>query len=90
MTHPIAVVFAKETRDNLRDRRSLLSALIYPLLGPLVIAAMLFYLSNVVANRDAVGVTLPVMGAEHAPGLVERLTGQGYRIVPAPADVEAA
>ncbi|MBM3522668.1 MAG: ABC transporter permease [Alphaproteobacteria bacterium] len=37
----IAIVFAKEMRDHLRDRRSLLLSLVYPILGPLLLAALL-------------------------------------------------
>ena len=34
-TRQISAVFLKELKDGLRDRRSILSALLFPLLGPL-------------------------------------------------------
>jgi len=36
----IRIVYAKEMRDHLRDRRSLLLSLVYPLLGPLLLAVV--------------------------------------------------
>ena len=36
------IVFAKEVVDNLRDRRTLLAALLYPFLGPGLILLMVF------------------------------------------------
>ncbi len=35
------IVCAKETKDNARDRRSLLVALIYPLIGPILLGVMM-------------------------------------------------
>jgi sodium transport system permease protein len=37
MTNPILVVMKKETRDSLRDTRSLIAALSYALMGPVVV-----------------------------------------------------
>ena len=41
-----AIVFAKEMRDHLRDRRSLLLSLVYPLLGPLLLGVLLMVGGN--------------------------------------------
>ncbi len=92
MSHPVSVVFAKEVRDNIRDRRSLLTALVYPLLGPLLFSVML---ALVAGSLSAGKVTasmkpLPVVNAADAPELVRFLTEKGMRLAPAPADPDKA
>lgn len=84
----VAVVWAKELRDGLRDRRSLFSALVFPLVGP-VLVLVLF---RVMAEQQAADepLHLPVVGAEHAPGLVEFLGAHGVDVREPPADPEAA
>lgn len=91
MIHAVPVVFAKEVTDNLRDRRSLLTALIYPLLGPLLFAVLLHVLGGVVAKATR-GVTLdlPVAGAEHAPRLIAWLETHEVRVRPLAEDPERA
>ncbi len=86
----IFIVFGKEVIDNSRDRRSLLVALIYPLLGPLLLGLLISAVVEVVAVRSSAKMTLPILGAEHAPGLVAFLEGQGVDVVPAPEDPETA
>ena len=39
--HVIMAVAKKESLDGVRDRRALLSALLFPLFGPILIALML-------------------------------------------------
>jgi sodium transport system permease protein len=86
---PARVVFRKELTDGLRDRRTLLMALFFPLLGPLTLAGALHFASQTMQRVAREGLTLPVAGQEHAPNLVAFL-GAEARIVPAPADPEAA
>lgn len=84
----ISAVFRKEVLDSMRDRRSLMSALMFPLFGPLMIAATLTF---VVSEASEVApLELPVAGAQHAPGLVSYLQGEGVEIVDPPTDPEAA
>ncbi len=90
MWRRIGIVFGKEVLDNTRDRRSLLIALIYPLLGPLLLGSMIVLVSRVTANQGARQMTLPVQGAAHAPALVSWLKQQGIKLVEAPADPHAA
>ena len=40
MLSPLLVVWRKEVRDALRDRRSLMSLCIFPVIGPLIILFM--------------------------------------------------
>lgn len=82
------VVLAKELRDNLRDRRSVLSAMIYPVIGPLVLGLTLALVAE--WKRTDRPVELPVVGAERAPSLMAFLAQNGVKILAAPADPEAA
>jgi sodium transport system permease protein len=80
------VIFRKELIDGLRDRRSLLSALSFSLLGPLIVALMLQSLAAQKKER----LSLPVVGAENAPTLISYLEQNGVEVQAAPEDPEAA
>jgi len=79
----IFTVFRKEFIENLRDRRILLSALVFgPVLGPLMLAALLqLSVSRGEATFDK-PMTLPVVGAEHAPILMAMLESKGITAEP--------
>ncbi len=84
-------VFAKEVVDNIRDRRTLASALLMgPLFGPILFA----FVINLSIERSLSDVEktlpLPVLGAEHAPNLVRYLESRNIQIVAAPENREAA
>ena len=82
------VVLRKELVDGLRDHRALLSALVFPLLGPALIALMM---SVVAKDEDTRGaLKMPVVGAEHAPSLVDFLKSGGAEVVAPPDDPESA
>lgn len=72
--HAIRSVFRKEFLENLRDRRTVFSALLFgPLFGPLLLAGMLQLMikrSDVSADQP---LTLAVMHAERAPNLLSWL-----------------
>lgn len=82
------VVFAKEIVDGIRDRRSIFSALLYPLVGPLLIGLMFGVIAD--QQREADDLELPVEGAQHAAPLVDHLRAQGIEVVAAPAEPELA
>ena len=87
MSRPWWVVFAKEVRENARDRRVMLSALLYgPLVGPVLFAVMMAVILGRQHAESEQVLELPVIGAEHAEMLVEHLQQQGVRILPPPAD----
>ena len=86
----IFVVFAKEVVDNSRDRRSLLVALIYPLLGPIILGLLISAVVDVVSEKSAREVTLAIKNAPAAPDLVEFLEKRGVAVVAGPADPQAA
>ena len=85
----IQTIFQKEITDNLRDRRSLLSALLYPLLGPAILIAIFYAIGNLANEQSEKPLNLPVIGAENAPNLVEFLRQANVAIQPPPADAEA-
>lgn len=83
------VVFRKEMLDGLRDRRSVLSTLLLPLLWPAMIGFMLGAMADRV--KEAQHVEIPVTGGERAPYLVDWLEQQpGVSVVEGPADALAA
>jgi sodium transport system permease protein len=79
-------VFLKEVVDNARDRRSLLTALFSPLLGPLALVLMFGVISD--AREKSLAPKVPVVGREHAPVLVGWLERAGVVVEAAPVDPE--
>lgn len=86
----IRIIFKKEVKDNLRDRRTLSGALIYPLLGPALLALVYALLGHTSAARTENMLPLPVIGAENAPSLVQFLEQSGVDVTPPLGDPEAA
>jgi sodium transport system permease protein len=84
-------VFFKELLDNVRDRRTLASALIMgPIFGP-VMFAFIINMSIDRALDDAESIMeLPVIGQEHAPNLMRFLESRNIDIVAGPEDVDGA
>jgi sodium transport system permease protein len=83
------IVWTKELRDGLRDRRAIGSLLIGVVLTPAIFGSMFAVIAGRAKNAEEI--KLPVAGAEYAPALVDWLKQQtGVEIVPAPADPEKA
>lgn len=84
-------VFLKELLDNFRDRRVILNTLVIgPLMGPVIFAVMISFMTRQATERLEAELELPVVGAEHAPNLIGFLERQGVIIKAAPDDPEAA
>lgn len=85
------IVLDKEVRENLRDRRSLLNALLW---GPVFMPVMFFGQLFVTAKQSQEiwdrPPSLAVAGAEHAPTLIDFLKRHGAEIRVAPADAAHA
>jgi sodium transport system permease protein len=84
-------VFAKEVIDNVRDRRTLASALIMgPLFGPMLFAFVISL--SIERSLDDVDKILqvPVIGQEHAPNLIRYLASHNINVVAGPVDRETA
>jgi sodium transport system permease protein len=91
MMRTLLTVFRKEVLDNVRDRRTLVSALLMgPLFGPILFA----FVINLSIERSLDDIerstTLPVIGSEHAPNLMRFLESRNIEIVAGPADRDAA
>lgn len=91
MLSHIWIVFAKESIDNLRDRRSLFMALIYPFIGALLLGLLLSFVGSMLrGGKSEERVSLPVAGADNAPAIIAYLKERGVRILSAPKDPDAA
>jgi sodium transport system permease protein len=87
----ILTVFRKEFRENLRDRRTLISALILgPLLGPLLFAAALSLNIERGSLENDRPVMLAVSHADRAPNLLAFLHQYGVAIEPVSYDEPGA
>jgi sodium transport system permease protein len=88
---PALIVFLKECRESLRDRRVLMNAL---LLGPLIGPVLFLVIMRLVVGRELEKAEHPlpvvVIGAERAPALVSALKQMGLEQRPAVPDVELA
>jgi len=73
----ILIVFNKEMVDHLRDGRSILVSMIYPLLGPLLLGLMFFFVGGSMRVADNVPLVVPIVNAASAPDLVRFLENGG-------------
>jgi sodium transport system permease protein len=77
----IWAVFRKEFRENLRDRRTLLSALVFgPLMGPLLVAGMVQFSIKHNEVQSEQNIAVAVIHAARAPNLLAHLTARGIDI----------
>src|SRR3546814_17675248 len=77
-------VFVKEVKENLRDRRTLMSAFLTgPLLGPLLFVMLINVTLNRELDKAEKPLPVPVIGAEYAPNLLDALRSGG--VVQGPA-----
>ncbi len=78
-------VFRKEVLDNFRDRRTLVSALLMgPLFGPLLFAFVINLSVDRTLSDEEQTLSVPVLGAEHAPNLVRYLASKNIDVADAP------
>lgn len=90
MLNLISVIIAKETVDNLRDRRSVTNALFSVLFNPILYIFLFGFLNRSLSQEVERPLQLPVVGADNAPNLVQFLDQNNVDILPAPADPEMA
>ena len=84
----LITVMRKELLDLFRDRKTIAISLAFTLLAPLLILGMAKLASNRMSTQLDKPLELPVIGAEHAPNLVNWLSGRNVVIKPAPANPE--
>ncbi|MEG3616909.1 ABC transporter permease subunit [Magnetovibrio sp. PR-2] len=82
-------VFKKELIDHTRDRRSIMLALIYPMLGPLLVGGAMYFAGKTLQGdfREKF-IEVPVAGLEFAPGLKTYMESQNVRFKPVTASRE--
>ena len=81
----IRLILQKELLDHFRDRRSMLGSLVLPVLGPLLLVGVFQLVQSLDRQRP---LEVPIVGAEHAPRLVQQLVASGVRVLPPPANPE--
>ena len=87
----IITVFLKEVLDNIRDRRTLSTSLIMgPIFGPILFSVVINLSIERSLDDAQKTLELPVIGAEHAPNLVDYLVSRNIDAVDGPADLAAA
>ena len=79
-------ILRKELLDHMRDRRSVLTAMLFPVFGPVLFAGMFNMLAS--WSRQDKPLELAVAGAANAPNLVHFLERAGANVTAAPADYE--
>ncbi len=85
------IVFRKEVMENLRDRRTLASALFFgPIFGPVFFALMISLTLKRAGDDLDTPLRLPVVGQSIAPNLVDFLREYGVEILPGGATVADA
>jgi sodium transport system permease protein len=87
----IWAVFRKEFRENLRDRRTLLSALVFgPIVSPILVAGLVqFSISHSETQVDE-NIVVAVSHSENAPNLIDYLGARGVDIVKVDLDEAGA
>jgi len=91
MTSALWIVFLKEVRENFRDRRTVLTALLFgPLFGPVLFAAMLGFSVDRALDDETETLTLHVAGIDQAPNLMAHLVSQGIEPVALSVDLAGA
>ncbi|MFP6806280.1 MAG: ABC transporter permease [Pseudomonadales bacterium] len=85
--HPITVVLGKEIRDARRDKRSVLSAFLFPIFAPVMVYFMLTAIIEL--RTDAEKITIPIQGGERAPVLIQWLQEKDVKATEFTGDARA-
>lgn len=88
---PASIVYWKEIRESLRDRRVLINSLLVgPLLGPVLFLVMMRLIVGRELEKAEQPLPVVVIGAERAPELIDALKQMGLEVKPPVADPEQA
>ncbi|MEE8371460.1 MAG: ABC transporter permease subunit [Sphingomonadales bacterium] len=88
----ISTVLRKEVSDHLRDKRSMVLSLVFPLLAPLTVALLLHLVAGANVGglqTRTISIQAGIVGGEYAPELVKFLKINRFTLEPAPAGQEA-
>lgn len=75
MNHPIITILAKELKDGIRDKRAVLSAMLFPILAPVLVYVMLTAIVSMRTGTDEL--VIPLQGGDNAPNLIAWLKERG-------------
>jgi sodium transport system permease protein len=78
--HAAFVVFVKEMTDNLRDRRSITMAMVYPLIGPILLSLLLAFVGTTLRIDPDQRLTIAIVNDSAAPELVAYFSRSGVVI----------
>ena len=85
------IVFVKELVDNLRDKRTISTALFFgPIFGPLIFMLLINMTVKLAKEEFDLPLELPVVGAELAPNLMQFLAENNVKVVAGPKDPKQA
>lgn len=88
------IILRKEVLDNARDRRTLITMTASIVMMPLLMFGLIWFLDKTVKEEtdlvNSEAFTLPVIGAEHAPNLMNWLRQNNIEIIDAPNDPEVS
>ncbi len=83
ISNAFKVVFLKEVRENLRDKRTIMSSLVMSaVFGPLLMLGLIQLTTNMTKGKAEEQLELPVINVEGAQNLEKYLLSQGVKIVP--------
>jgi sodium transport system permease protein len=84
----IAVIYHKERMDLLRDKRTIINMLLFPLIMfPLITTGFAKMEKRFTEKAERETAPIMVLGAEHAPAMLEKLRATGkYELVPFAVD----
>jgi sodium transport system permease protein len=86
----LSTVLRKELRELVRDRRTIMLALIMPLLFPVLIIGMATLAENRMKTEMEKDLSIAIVGTDRAPNLVAWLAGQGIARKTVAGDLDAA
>lgn len=81
MFDKIRIVATKELTDNLRDRRSTILSMLYPLIGPVVLGALVFFVGAALSAPKVSEHVVVAQGSDRAPEFVAFVREQGADVV---------
>lgn len=76
--HPVVTVFRKEAVDGLRDRKALMSAMLFPVFGPVLAYIFINLMINMGSTTE--DLVVPVVGMDNAPHLMQYMRERGVRL----------
>ena len=81
MLNKIWIIATKELTDNLRDRRSTILSLIYPLIGPVLLGCLVLFVGSTLKAPKVEEHVVVAQGSDNAPDFVAFVREQGADVV---------